>query len=316
MSLLTICQGVARAIKIEVPSSIIGNTGEEPQMLLQCANDEGEALARRPTGGWIVMQKENDFTVVATGATSATAANSGPNGVAQLTGLASTAFLNANPTAFGVSGTGLPYNCFVVSVDSPTQVTLNQPASIVGPHPDYIFGQFAYTVPADFERPIDNTMWDRSRYWQMRGPLSPQQWQFYKSSIYSRATIQRRFRFKKVGTVITLSIDPVPTDTGSQLVYEYVSNGWCQSSAGVPQSQWLADTDVGVLDEYLIRLGVKWRALDRLGLDYSSALDDYERGVAKAIAQDGGSPILDMAPGQVPFLISSAGIQDGNFPGT
>lgn len=315
MSLLTICKQVAGVIKIEVPASIIGNTGEEPTMLLQCANDEGEALARRPTGGWIVMQRENDFTIVATGATSATVANTGPNGVAQMTGLAATAFLT-NPQAFGVSGTGLPYNCFVITVDSPTQVTLNQPATILGAHTDYVFGQFAYAVPADFERPIDNTMWDRSRYWQMRGPLSAQQWQFYKSSIYSRATIQRRFRFKKIGVLIALCIDPVPTDNGSQLVYEYVSNGWCQSSAGVPQNQWLADADTGILDEYLLRLGTKWRALDRLGMDYSSALDDYERAVAKAIAQDGGAATLDMSPGFVPFLISPFGIQDGNYPGS
>ena len=46
-----------------------------------------------------------------------------------------------------------------------------------------------------------------------------------------------------------LSIDPTPFDNGSQIVFEYVSNGWCQNaSTGAPQLQWEADTDVGVGD--------------------------------------------------------------------
>jgi len=47
------------------------------------------------------------------------------------------------------------------------------------------------------------------------------------------------------------------------------------------QTQWAADTDVGVLDEYLITLGVRWRMLCRLGLAYSEELDEYEREVSK-----------------------------------
>jgi len=313
VSLLSICQGVARIIKIEVPDTIINNTSDEAQLLLQCANDEGEALSRRPSGGWIEMMNENDFTTVAVGPLTGTVANTALNGDAQVT-LADTSALAAY--LFGAAGTGLPYNCIIRNVDSPTVVTLNSPSTAPGVVTNLTFGQFAYPVPGDFERAIDNTMWDRTRYWQMRGPLSPQQWQFYKSSVFSRATIQRRIRFRRLANEqVNLLIDPVPTDNGSSLVYEYVSNGWCQSVSGTPQNQWLADDDTGILDEYLIRLGVKWRALNRLGMDYSSELDEYERECGKAVAQNGAAATLNLTAGFQPYLLGPWSVQDGFFPG-
>jgi hypothetical protein len=155
----------------------------------------------------------------------------------------------------------------------------------------------------------------------MRGPQSPQQWQLYKSSVVGRASIQRRFRFRRAGWLagttgsgpIVFSVDPVPTDNGAQLVFEYVSNAWCQSAGGVPQSAWAADTDTGVLDEYLIKLGLRWRTLRRLGMSYADELDEYERAVAKAMAHDGGAAILDLAPSDRLTLIGPWNLPETNF---
>jgi hypothetical protein len=315
MSLLTICQSAARIIKIEVPSSIVNNTGEEAQLLLQCAQFEGMALSRRPQGGWVNSILEKQFNTVSLGPFSGTVANTGSGGRAQITGLSSTAGITA--LLFGVAGNGIIYNSVVASVDGPFGVTLNLPASTTGPATDIVFGQFAYAVPSDFQRPIDNTMWDRTRYWPMAGPLSPQQQQFFKSSIFCQATIQRRFWFQKIGNATYFIVNPLPTDNNSQLAYNYVSNAWCQSSANAPQTQWLADTDTGILDEYLMTLGVTWRALDRLGVDYSSALDDYVREVDKAVAQDGGAATLSLVPTVGPFLLSpTTSVSEGSWPST
>lgn len=306
MSLLSICQGVARSVKIEVPSSIIGNGSDEASLLLQCAQDEGEALARRPQGGWVQMIKEYDFAIVAYVRNGTLA-----SGTKVITGLSATSDLTA--LTFGVSGTGVPANTYIQTIDSSSQITLNNAVTVDGVQ-SLTFGQSDYTMPSDFERPIDGTMWDRTRYWAMRGPMSPQQWQFFKSTPFARATIQRRFRFRKIGTQVRFSIDPVPNDNGTPLVLEYVSNAWCQSASGTPQMAWAADSDVGIIDEYLIRLGVKWRALDRLGMAYDSALAEYEREVDKAIAHDGAAGILNMTPNLGPVLISDFNVQEGNFP--
>lgn len=157
-----------------------------------------------------------------------------------------------------------------------------------------VSGQADYDLPADFKRLVDGTLWDRSRYWEMRGPLSPQQWQRYKSSAIGQAAIQRRWRIRSVAGTPKFSIDPTPSDDGATLVFEYVSTGWCQSAAGTRQAAWAADGDTGILDEYLLELETTWRVLERLGLAYAEAQDEAEREIRKAIARDGGGPVLSL----------------------
>lgn len=314
MSLLTICQQVASTVPVAVPSSIVGNSDETAALLLALAQDEGEALARRPQGGWVSMIKEFDFTTTAVGPMTGNLANSGAGGVGVITGLSDTSSLAA--LTWYAFGDGLQNNTIINSVDSSSQVTLNQPASETGNGIGFTFGKSDYDLPSDFERPLDNTFWDRSRFWSMRGPLNGQQWQLYKSSVIGRASIQRRFRFRRIGSSTKFSIDPVPLDNGSALVFEYVSNAWCQSASGTPQTMWEADTDTGLIDEYLIRLGVKWRILERLGLSYQSALNEYERQVDKAIAHDGGAPVLNMTPSDYFSLISPYNVPDSGFGGS
>jgi hypothetical protein len=309
LSLLTICQQVARSIPIAVPGTVVNNSDGTAQLLLACAQDEGEALARRRPGGWAAMQTEYTFQTVAITSTGTVTAGS-----AVVTGIPSTTGISA--TTFYAFVTGLPNNTRVLSVDSSTQVTLTAAATASASGTQIVFAKSEYALPSDYERPIDGTFWDRSRYWQMRGALSPQQWQLYKSSILGSAvTVQRRYRIRNVGGTVYLSIDPPPQDNGSTLVWEYVSNAWCRSVAGTPQTSWQADSDTGILDEYLIRLGVKWRVLERLGMSYEAALNEYQEQVDKAVAHDGGTQVIDMVQMNRTALVGSYNVQDGNFPG-
>lgn len=317
MSLLSICQQVANDLGLSVPTSIVDNTDQTAARLLAQAQKAGVSLARKPQGGWVAMIQEYDFTTAALASQAGVISNSGPGGAAVISGLATTTGITP-PYWYGF-GTGVPKNSIVQAV-TPSTVTLNQPATQTGPG-TFTFGQSDYPLPATFQRPIDGTMWDRSRYWQMRGPQSPQQWQVYKSSVIGQASVQRRFRFRQPNVVggdagpLRFSIDPVPTDNGSPLVMEYVSTGWCQSQDGVPQAEWEADTDLGILDENLMTLGVAWRMLRRLGLSYSEELNEYETEVRKAMAVDGGAAVLSIVPQTYSFLLSPANIQEASFPG-
>lgn len=290
MTLLSICTQIANDIPVAAPTSIIGNSDETAIRLLASAQNAGEALARAAPGGWVDMIKEYDFTTAALAPQAGTITNVGGFGV--ISGLASTTGISAS--AWYAFGNGVPNNAIVTAV-TPSTVTINQPANATGSG-QYTFGQSDYPLPGTFERVVDNTVWDRSRYWQMRGPQSPQQWQLYKSSIISQASIQRRFRFRNIAGTMVFSIDPVPTDNGSPLVFEYVSNGWCQSANGVAQNSWQADTDTGILQEYLLMLGTRWRVLRRLGFSYSEELDEYEKELSKAKASDGGAAVLSLVP--------------------
>lgn len=309
MSLLQICTLAAQGIPVSAPTAIVGNSDETAVSLLANAQYAGESLARKPQGGWVAMIREYDFVTASVASQSGTIANSGPSGVAVISGLTGISAVTVG--TWWAFGTGVPLDSIVAAVTA-TTVTLNKAATTTGSG-TFVFGQSDYTLPSDFQRPVDSTFWDRSRYWQMRGPLSPQQWQVYKSSVIGQASVQRRFRFRSVGGNTVLSIDPVPTDNNSALVFEYVSNAWCESALGAAQTRWEADTDVGVLDEYLITLGVRWRMLRRLGLAYSEELDEYEREVSKAMGSDGGAAILSLVPSYGTYLLGAQNIPESGF---
>ena len=316
MTLLSICQAACATAPVALPASIVNSTDETAILLLALANDAGDALARKKPAGWVSMIREYDFTTVAVGPLSGSIANVG--GVGRISGLSSTTGITAYN--WMATGTYVPNNAIITAVTAST-VTINQPASAAGTG-TFSFGQSDYALPSDFQRPVDNTFWDRTRYWQMRGPLSPQEWQMYKSSLLGNATIERRFRFRSIrqagntSPAVYLSIDPLPLDNAAQLVFEYVSNGWCESATGTPQNQWLADTDVGVLDEYLLRLSLKYRLLRRLGMSYAEELSEYESECDKAIAQDGGAAILSLAPRRTNYLLSPWNVPDSGYGGT
>lgn len=64
MSLLSICQGVARRLSINVPASIVTNTSNTDAMLLwELANVEGYMLSQRAE--WQQLRKEHSFTTLA-----------------------------------------------------------------------------------------------------------------------------------------------------------------------------------------------------------------------------------------------------------
>lgn len=312
MSLLSICQAVAQSIPIAAPSAIVGNSDETAILLLALANEAGEALARKPDGGWVDMIREYDFTTAALAQQPGVISNVG--GFAVISGLTLGGAVQSS--GWAAFGTGVQNQALVTAVtnnDPVSTVTLSLPPTQTGAG-EFTLGQSDYELPDDYRQPVDNTFWDRSRFWSMRGPQSPQQWQLYKSSVIGRASIQRRFRFRRspAGNTV-LSIDPVPTDNGSELVFEYVSNSWCMSSTGEFQTSWQADTDVGLLDEYLIRLGLKWRVLRRKGMSYSEELDEYEREATRAMSKDGGAAILDMTPPDRLTLIGPWNLPETNF---
>lgn len=217
MTLLTICQNVAREVGITVPSSIVGNTSKEATVLLRFAERTGDQIAQ--AHDWVTLQAEHTFTTA--------------NGTAQ------------------------------------------------------------YSLPAGFKRFLQDTAWDRDSFRQMRGPLTPAEWQRWKSGVMASAGIHKRWRLTAASGVKKFTVQPTPT-TADDLVFEYASDYWCQSSGGTAQASWAADTDTARLDEDLIELGVIWRMLNRLGRPYIEERAEFDMEVERRWGRDAGAAILSM----------------------
>lgn len=163
----------------------------------------------------------------------------------------------------------------------------------------------ATAIPSDFDRYVDETMFNRTRKRHVYGPLNPQEWQFQKSVLTS--TIVENWR-QRGGSVM---IAPTAT-AGDTYAFEYISTKWCQSSGAVAQTSWLSDTDTGILSEDLMKLGVIWRFKSAKGFSYAEEFRTYELQVAEAAARDGGKRTLNAGHSRR----ASRGIfvQDGNWP--
>lgn len=87
-------------------------------------------------------------------------------------------------------------------------------------------GQDSYSLPIDFDRQIPSTSWDNTNFWQLAGPLTPQEWQEKDKGLVS-PEIRRKFRIKGA-TNRQFFIFPTPTssDAGQIITYEYLSKNW------------------------------------------------------------------------------------------
>lgn len=157
-----------------------------------------------------------------------------------------------------------------------------------------------YSLPADYDRIIVNTEWDRSRYEPLIGPLSPERWQAIKSGLIGSGVVGRRYRIVRSDSSATRTfrLDPTPSssDDGETLAFEYISSYWCASTGGTAQETWAADTDYTLLNPDLHMLGTVIRFKRSVGLDFASEADEYQSLLGTITGQDRPAPVLSMAP--------------------
>jgi len=134
-------------------------------------------------------------------------------------------------------------------------------------------------VPTDLGYWIDMTAWNRSARRPLYGPVSSETWQAWKALSTFPFLDVIYFRGADI-----LAGPPPPA--GQTWAFEYISNLWCQSSGGTGQSEWLADTDTGVLSERLMTLGILWRYKQARGLAFDDDYQLYELQVREALSQD------------------------------
>ena len=146
------------------------------------------------------------------------------------------------------------------------------------------------TIAPGFGYIINNTFWNRTLTQPVPGPLNPSEWQGLKARVATGPYSSYRLQGGKLYGY------PAPA-AGNTWAFEYQTTYFCQSEAGVNQSAWTADTDVGILDENLMELGVVWRFKKKNGLDYSEDFRIYEQKLANETARVGGKRTLSMNGG-------------------
>lgn len=158
---------------------------------------------------------------------------------------------------------------------------------------------------SDFFRVIDGSMFNRTRHWQVIGPITPQEWQRKKASA-AQVSIRNWVRIR--GDYVLFF--PNPT-AGDSIYFEYISKNWCQSAALAAQADWAADTDTAFLNEEVIRLGTVWRFKKTKGLDYGEDFRTYELALEAIFGADGARASIDFTGPTDPLL--SITTPEGNW---
>jgi len=146
-----------------------------------------------------------------------------------------------------------------------------------------------YNMPSDFRALVPTTIWKLSQTEPVRGPIRWIDWQALQYGIGSLG-IWDRWHFRYVDGDEKIFIDPVPS-TGEEFRYLYFRDGWVKSGSSFVASV-SADTDIFLINEYLVETEARWRMLRALGQPYGEEKQEAKDLRDRLLAEDGGMSVI------------------------
>lgn len=140
-----------------------------------------------------------------------------------------------------------------------------------------------------FARICNHCIYLDGRSWPLVGPLS------VTSRTYSKAggmSFLFGYYIQEGHLFITQ-----PTSSSQSLRIAYITRNWVQAADGTMKSKTLIDTDVPLLDDRLLTLGVVWRWLSRNGLPYQQEWLNYNSALVEKKANDAPHAVLQAGGG-------------------
>jgi hypothetical protein len=295
-TMVDLIQECTQELGIPTPSTVAGNNSQDVVQLLALMNAVGYELLRR--ADWRELTRQHTFYTEAT-----TATGSWAEGVAVITGLASTTGLD---TTYQVQGDGIPNATYITSVGA-TTVNINYQPTSTQVNSQVIFQKVKYSLPADYSSTVNRTHWDKSKRWEMLGPESPQQWEWLLSGYISTGP---RIRWRLLGQYFQIWPG---MNAGELLGFEYRSKAWAYNGSGLPQNSFTADDDTCIYPDRLMVLGTKLKYFEAKGFDTTALYRDYLMEFETAVAQDTAAANLSFAPRPGTVLIGYDNLPDSGY---
>ena len=298
-TMLQLVQQTAAELNLSVPSYVIGNPSQDVQQILALMNGAGYELIKEHD--WQALQVQYRFYTQSLTANATTV-----NGSFNLTFEAGTDLSNVD-SQWQLTGYNIPQDTYVVSANNTTKVVVMSQMATGDGIQSVVCAQTAYDLPFDFETITNRTQWDKSKHWEMLGNETAQQWQWLKSGYISTGP---RVRWRILDN--QFQIWPV-MNTNEYLGWEYRSKGWARSATGAIKNSFTADDDTTVLDDRIMVLATKLKYFQIKSFDTTALIQDYQRYLSIAKANDKGAPNLSFAPYPSKVLIGYANIPDTGY---
>lgn len=299
-TLLQLIDQASGEMGLQQPPAIMSSTVNQTMQLLALAQRLGADLMREHE--WQRLVKAYVFTTTAAVSTTGNTSS----GSAVVSSIPDTTSLSAGDV---VSGTGIPTFAEILTVDSSTQVTLNQTASAAGTAVTLTFAKQDYSLPSDFDRMVVDSNWDRTDHRMNQGAKSSQEWQWLQGGSISTAF---GARYRLYGNKLRIFTALTAATT---LAYEYVSNLWVLASGGTAptKSAFSIDSDTCVFPDDLMLAGLKYYFLRAKKLDYGIEMAEFENIKSTRKGQDVPASKKSLAPTYASDILGSEAIPDGSW---
>jgi hypothetical protein len=296
-TMLQMVQQTAAELNLAVPTFVIGNQSQDVQQILALMNGAGYDLLKEYE--WQALQVQYRFYTQAINCNATSI-----NGSTLLT-VDPGVDITAVTKQWQITGNNINQDTNVSSV-SGQDIIMSQMASGTG-NGAIVLAQTAYDLPFDFESITDRTQWDKTKHWEALGPEDAQQWQWLKSGYISTGP---RIRWRILDN--QFQVWP-PMNTNEYLGWEYRSKGWVRGADGAIKTSFTADSDTTVLDDRVMVLATKLKYFQVKSFDTTALMQDYQRYLSVAKANDKGAPNLSFAPYPSKVLIGYANIPDTGY---
>ena len=145
-----------------------------------------------------------------------------------------------------------------------------------------VISQANYSLPSDFDRLVNDTFWNQDQHRALIGATTAEIWRILKDSATLGVGDEEFYRIRNNEIVI----HQTPT-VAENYVFEYITKNIVKSSTNTPQTGFLADTDIPVIDEYIVKLDTTWRWLKNNGRAYAEEKITAEKAIAERIKVNG-----------------------------
>jgi len=145
-----------------------------------------------------------------------------------------------------------------------------------------VISQANYSLPSDFDRLVNDTFWNQDQHRALIGATTAETWRILKDSATLGVGYEEFYRIRNNEIVI----HQTPT-VAENYVFEYITKNIVKSSTNTPQTGFLADTDIPVIDEYIVKLDTTWRWLKNNGRAYAEEKITAEKAIAERIKVNG-----------------------------
>lgn len=167
-----------------------------------------------------------------------------------------------------------------------------------------------FTLPADFFRVVNQTMWATTNRKPVRGSMTAQQWGWLQHGIISDGIL---FRYRIADGKIQVFPEP---PVGEQFTFYYISKNWVKPAASpTPNADALVNwSDVPQFPRALMIKGLKNLLWAAKGFDTTSLNKEYLDELNAYKGQSQGAQVIHLSRPAEGFLLDAwRNVPDGNW---